>query len=160
MSTLRIDYVEAALIALLKANLAAAYGSNVNIDSLGDKDFDEEGRLVLQPPAVRVRFMDANYNALRDNRRLTYQPTMPFQILCFQSSLRSPADERKQTLVLVAAVQDQLAGTVLALADGSQTMPITMKHVGLVDTAEGPVDQLFAVDVEVEGIAQFSGANA
>lgn len=159
-STLRIDYVEAALLALLNAKLAAAYGSKVYIDSLGDKDFDENGRLVLTPPAVRVRFKGAGYNTGRDNQRLTYQGTMPFEILCFQSSLRSPADERKQTLVLVATVQDVLAGARLLLADNTKTEPVTMVDVNLVETEEGPVDQLFAVGIDVNGFAQFSGANA
>jgi hypothetical protein len=85
---------------------------------------------------------------------------MPFEILCFESSLRSKADERKQTLVLVATVQDQLAGARLTLADGSKTMPVTIKSVALVETDEGPVDQLFSLVVQVDGIAQFSGANA
>jgi hypothetical protein len=82
-STFRVDYVEAALLALLKANLAGAYGANVSIDSLGDKDFDDDGRLVLQPPSVRVRFAGAEYNNLHDNKRLTYQGKMPFEILCY-----------------------------------------------------------------------------
>ena len=159
-STFRIDYVEAALLELLQAKLATAYGSPVQIDSLGDKDFDSEGRLVLRPPALRVRFAAADYGDMRDNQRLTYQAKMPFTILCFESSLRSPADERKQTLVLVATVVDQLAGARLQLADGSLTMPVTIKNVSLVDMVEGPVDQHFEVLIEVEGIAQFSGVNA
>jgi hypothetical protein len=159
-STFRIDYVESALIALLTSNLSTAYGAKVQIDSLGDKDFDDDGRLVLQPPSVRVRFAAATYDNLHDNQRLTYQSGMPFEILCFESSLRSKADERKQTLVLVATVQDQLAGARLTLADGSKTMPVTIKSVALVETDEGPVDQLFSLVVQVDGIAQFSGANA
>lgn len=159
-SAFRIDYVELALLQLLKTNLPEAYGADVNVDSLAGKDFDEEGRLVLQPPAIRVRFAGADYAAMKDNQRLTYQAQMPFEILCFQSSLRSPADERKQTLVLVATVLDQLAGTRLLLSDGSLTMPITLKFVHLEETAEGPVDQLFTAGIDVEGIAQFSGANA
>lgn len=159
-STLRIDYVETALLALLNADLAAAYGSPVNIDALGEDDFNDEGRLVLDPPSVRVRFVAASYETLRDNQRLTYQGKMPFQILCFESSLRSSADERKQTLVLVATVQDQLAGARLTLADTTETMPITVKSVALVETDQGPVDQLFSIEIEVEGIAQFSGVNA
>lgn len=159
-SSFRIDYVEAALLALLNSNLAAAYGTKVNIDSLGDKDFDDDGRLVLQPPSVRVRFAGAEYENLHDNQRLTYEGGLPFEMLCFESSLRSKADERRQTLVLVATVQDQLAGARLVLADGSKTMPIEMKSVSLVASEEGPVDQLFSIVVLVKGIAQFSGANA
>jgi hypothetical protein len=159
-SAFRIDYVEAALLALLNAKLAGAYGSKVNINSLGDADFNENGDLVLKPPSIRVRFAGGDYDPLRDNQRLTYEAGFPFEVLCFESSLRSKADERKQTLVLVSVVQDQLAGARLLLADGSKTMPIEMKSVSLVASEEGPVDQLFSVIVLVKGIAQFSGANA
>jgi hypothetical protein len=159
-STFRIDYVEAALLALLQAKIAGAYGSKVQIDSLGDDDFDDDGRLVLQPPSIRLRFAGADYENLRDNQRLTYEAGLPFELLCFESSLRSKADERKQTLVLVATVQDQLVGARLLLADGAKTFPIEMRSVALVDTDQGPVDQLFSLVVLVKGTAQFSGANA
>lgn len=160
MSQFRIDQCEAALITLLSANLPAEYGAQVDVESLGDKDFDDDGRLTLQPPALRVRFAGAKYDNLRDNRRLSYQATLNYEVLCFESSLRSRADERTQTLALVAAVLDQLAGARLLLADGSKTMPIGVTGVALVETDQGPVDQLFSVLVEVEGIAQFNGANA
>lgn len=166
-STFRIDYVEAALLQLLNQNLAAAYAAalgvpnvSIDIDSLGDQDFDENGQLTLSPPSVRVRFSTADYSNLHDNKRLTYQANPQFEVLCFESSLRGAADERKQTLVLVASVQDQLSGARLALADGSKSMPITLGRVALVETDQGPVDQLFSVGIEIEGIAQFSGVNA
>jgi len=148
-ASFRIDYVEAALLALLKANLATAYGSGISIDSLGDKDFDENGALALQPPSVRVRFAGADYKPLHDNQRLTYQAGDLFELLCFQSSLRDPADQRRQTLVLAATVQDQLAGARLTLSDSEKTYPITMKSVALVVTEAGPVDQLFSIVVEI-----------
>jgi hypothetical protein len=160
-SNFRIDYVEAALLTLLGSHsFSQAYGARISVDSLGDKDFDEDGRLVMQPPALRVRFADGGYANLRDNQRLTYEAKIAFEILCFESSLRSPADQRKQTLVLVATVLDQLAGARLALADGSQTMPLTIKSAYLRPIEEGPIDVLFGVVVEAEGIAQFSGAHA
>ncbi len=159
-SNFRIDQVEAALLSLLTAGMPAAYGAQVDVKSLGDKDFDDQGRLVLQPPALRERFIDAQMNNLRDNQRLTYQSVHNFEILCYESSLRSRADERNQTLVLVASVVDQLAGARLLLADGTKSMPVTVKSVGLVEVDQGPVDQLFSVAIAVEGIAQFSGVNA
>jgi hypothetical protein len=158
--TLRVDYAEAALIQLLEEKMEAAYGAPVQVDSLGDKDYDDDGSLVLQPPCLRVRFGRGVYDNLRDNQRLTYQGGLDFEVLAYESSLRDPADERKQTLVLVAAVQDQLAGARLTLQDGSRTQPITMKSVALIETQGGPVDQLFSVVIEVNGVAQFSGVNA
>lgn len=166
---MRIDYVEAALLALVNETVPTAYkaflppeapGGRIDIDSLGDKDFDENGMLVLDPPSIRIRFAGAEYDTLRDNRRLTYQAAMPFEILCFESSLRGKADQRKQTLVLVAAVLDQLVGANLRLSDGSTTMPLTLLGVQLIGVEAGPVDQLFAVGIQVPGIAQFGGPNA
>jgi hypothetical protein len=83
-----------------------------------------------------------------------------FEVMCFESSLRSKADERLQTLQLVQVVQDQLAGARLALADGTSTMPIELDSVSPVITDSGPVDQLYAIVFAVNGIAQFSGTNA
>jgi hypothetical protein len=115
---------------------------------------------VLQPPAVRLRFKGAGYKSARDNSRVTYEATLPFELLCYEENLRSPADQRKATLVLVSALQDQLAGARLTLQDGAKTQPITMVAVDLVATDDGPVDQLFAVSIEVNGFAQFGGPNA
>jgi hypothetical protein len=159
-SAYRIDLAETALMTLLKENLGAAYGTPVQVDSLGDRDFDSEGVLILQPPCVRVRFMGAEYNNLRDNQRLTYQGKLLFSIWCFESSLRSKADERLQTLQLVAVVQDQLAGSRLSMDDGYKTMPISMVGVELIEVEQGAVDQLFSVNIAVESDAQFSGVNA
>lgn len=160
-SQFRIDEVNTALLALLNGvGLSLEYGQPVQVDTLGDRDFDQAGRLVLEPPALRVRFLSATYSNAKDNQRLTYQAKYPFEILCFQSSLRSPDDERNQTLALVACVVDQLAGARLALSDGSLSMPITIDGVELVVTDQGPVDQFYAVRITIEGIAQFSGANA
>lgn len=161
MSTsFRVDYVEAALIALFTANLATAYGAPVDIQSLGTKDFDSDGRLVLQPPSLRIRFAGASFDPLRDNQRLTYEAKFAFDILCFQTSRRSLSDARLQTLQLVAVVQDQLAGTRMQLEDSSWTLPITLRAVELVEAPELPVDQLFNVPILIEGPSQFSGVNA
>jgi hypothetical protein len=164
-SQFRIDYVEAALLALLKSVMPAAYGTAANpaaidIDSIGDKDFNAEGQLTLKPPSIRVRFGGADFKNLHDNQRLSYEGGMPFEIMCFESSLRSKADERLQTLVLVSVAVNQLAGARLALADGSSTMPITLQSVSSVITEDGPVDQLFSITVLVNGFAQFDGPNA
>ena len=161
-STFRIDYVEAALLALIRAKLPIAYGAPVSTESLGDDDFDENGNLILRPPATRVRFRGARYQSLRDNQALTYEPVMPFEILCFEQNLRGPEEERQQTLVLVATVLDVVAGARLTLADeeSTRTMPIRIVAVDPVDMEQGPVDQHFAIHIDVEGIAQFGGANA
>ena len=164
-SQFRIDQVEAALIALLNSVMPAAYGTVeapvlVDVNSVNSKDFNAQGQLALKPPALRVQFSDANYANLHDNQRLTYQPALLFDVLCWGSSLRSKADERLQILGLVDVVLNQLAGARLLLADGTQSMPIEIRRVSLVIPDDGgPVDQLFAITILVSGIAQFDGPN-
>ena len=177
-TTFPLDFVEAALLGLLKANMPAAYAqalpagsaqivgtgdaavAAIDIDGLGEDDFDDDGQLVLNPPSIRVRFLGADYNTLHDNQRLTYQTAPNFELLCFESSLRSKADERKQTLILVKVLQDQLSGARINLSDGSKTQPVTIIAVRLVEGVGNGVDQLFSVLVAIEGFAQFSGVNA
>ena len=164
-SRFQVSYVEAALIALLIAVMPAAYGTvdapiAVNVDSLGDKDFDAEGQLVLKSPAIRVRFDRTRRDLLHDNQRLTYQAKIGFDVLCFESSLRSKADERLQTLQLVQAVENQLAGARLLLADGTSSMPCSLGSTYLVAESTGSVDQLFCIEVVAEGIQQYDGPNA
>ncbi len=164
-SQLQISDVETALLTLLNSVLPAAYGTPqahvaIDIDSIGDKDFNAQGQLALKPPSIRVRFGGAEYSNLRDNQRLTYEAVLPFEVMCFESSLRSKADERLQTLALVVVVLNQLAGARLALSDGTSTMPLELKSVSPVITEDGPVDQLFSINVQIKGIAQFDGPNA
>jgi hypothetical protein len=162
----QIDYVEGALVALLKSVMPTAYGSAeapvlVGIDTVNSKDFNAQGQLAMKPPSMRVQFGEASFSNLRDNQRLTYESAVDFDVLCFESSQRGKADERLQTLRLVDAALNQLAGARLALADGTSTMPLELKRVSLVIPDDGgPVDQLFAITVQVKGIAQFNGPNA
>jgi len=156
----RIDYIEAALIGLLTNVISGHYGQPVDVQSLGKRDFDQDGTLILQPPCLRVLFLGAPYQPLRDNQRLTYQRVARFEVLSFAESLRSPEDQRLQSLQLVAVVEDQLAGARLTLADQSVTMPITLEQTQIVEFASGPVTECYSTIVAVEAIAQFSGANA
>lgn len=157
----RIDYIEAALMALLQGSaMQTAYGAPIDVQSLGSSDFDEKGRLVLQPPSLRVRFMGTAFPNLRDNQRLTCEAQHLFEIWCFESSRRSLEDERLQTLVLVATVENQLAGARLTLTDGTTTLPISLKGVALIEDDKLPIDQYYAVRIQIEGPAQFDGPNA
>jgi hypothetical protein len=180
-SQFRIDQVEAALIALLKSVMPAAYALalnpdgvpgpddtvisppppvSVDVNSVNSKDFNAQGQIALKSPALRVQFGDADYNNLRDNQRLTYQNGQLYDVLCWESNLRSKADERLQSLGLVAVTLNQLAGARLALSDGTRSMPVEIVRVSLVLPNDGgPVDQLFAVTVRISGIAQFDGPN-
>jgi hypothetical protein len=163
-SQFQITYVESALIALLKSVMPTAYGgvdtpAQISIDAIGDKDFNAEGQLVLDPVSMRVRFGGMEYNNLRDNQRLSYEAGLTFEVMCYVGSLKGKASERLRTLGLVQIALNQLAGARLALQDGTFTMPITLRAVSPVITEDGPVDQLFSITVLINGIAQFNGPN-
>ena len=159
--TFRISAVQGALIHLLREALQREYSMSVNVESLGSKDFNEDDTLVLDPPAVRVRYLGGRFATTHDNKRLTYQVPHVFEILVFESSLQGKAEEREQTLILVDAILDQLAGARLQLEpDGGTSMPVTIESIELVITEQGPVDQLYSIRVSAEGFAQYSGVNA
>jgi hypothetical protein len=157
---LQIHLVEAALLKLLNERLKISYGRNVSVEPIGGKDFDEDGQLVLKSPAVRLRFAGANYDTLRDIQRLTMEGALTWDIICFEESLKSQHDERTKTLELVAAVQDEIAGARLEISPKVYTQPTVMSAVNPVMDAIGPVDQCYAVNIIINGIAQFSGTNA
>jgi hypothetical protein len=159
-----ITQVEGALIALLNTAMPAAYGTteapvSIEVAAIGAKDFDEDGMLAIQSPAMRVQFGGLDFDPLRDNQRLTYQADLEFDVVCFVSSVKSKASERIRTLGLVQATLNQLAGARLALADGTFSMPVTLVRVSKVYDAGGPVDQAFAITILVSGIAQYDGPN-
>lgn len=156
----QIHLVEAALLALLPARLKISYGKNVTVSPIGGKDFDDDGQLVLKSPAVRTHFKGAEYAPLRDIQRLTTEAELNWDIICFEESLKSKADERTKTLELIAVVQDELAGARLQISDGVYTQPTRIVSVLPVMDAVGPVDQCYAITIAVSGIAQFSGVNA
>jgi hypothetical protein len=162
----QIDYVEGALISLLKTVMPAAYGTVeapalIDINTVNSKDFNSQGQLAIKSPSMRIQFGESSFDNLRDNQRLSYESGIHFDILCFKSNLHSKADERLQTLGLVDVALNQLAGARLALQDGSSSMPIELKRVSLVIPDDGgPVDQFFAITILVKAIAQYNGPNA
>jgi phage gp37-like protein len=156
----RVDYVESALVQMLTNVVSGQEGQLIDVQTLGKRDFDEDGALVLQPPCLRVIFLGSPFQPMRDNTRLNYQRVSRFEVLSFAESLRGPADQRLQSLALVAIVEDQLAGARLTLADGTVTMPLALEETQIVEFPDGPVPFCYSTRVAIESIAQFSGANA
>jgi hypothetical protein len=156
----QIHLVEAALLELLSTRLKISYGMNVDVESIGKGDFDEDGQLVLKSPAVRLIFVDGHFGSARDNQRVTLNTALIFSAACYHESLRSKAQERTRSFQLLGTVADELAGARLKLSEGVYTEPILLTGAVQVMDAGGPVDQCFAVTFTVTGIAQFSGVNA
>ena len=159
-SKVQIDQVEKAIVDLGRSYLTAAYEKSVDVDSIGDRDFNADGDLVLLPPCVRVRFGGSQYDTNRDNQKLTYGAKLLFDFYCFEENLRSKLDERIDTLRLVACVQDAYTGARLKLDDDSYTEPLELVGVLPMMNENSIVDQFYSVTIRVNGIAQFSGANS
>lgn len=159
-SQVHIVDVKDALVALLASTLAGAYGTPVDVKSIGKRDFSDDGAITMRPPAVRVRYAGTDRDPLHDNQRLTYQKKLTFEAWCFDSNKRSAAAERDLCAQLAESVEDQLAGARLNLADGSKTLPITLTNTTPLMDMQDPTDQLYIVEFVVEGLAQYTGANA
>jgi len=155
----QITAVEKALLDLLPRRLKVSYGQNVDVQTLGGTDFDDNGQLVLKSPAVRLHFNSAAYGDARDNTKTTQGVDLLFSAFCRHESLRSLAKFRSQTLELVGALSDELAGARLLLEDGSRTEAIGLTGVNQALDVAGPVDQVYALSFTVSGIATFSGIN-
>ena len=160
MSVVAVNDVENALVALLQSVMPGAYGTPVDVKTIGQKDFTDDGAVTLRPPAVRIRFAGAVYDQLRDNQRLTYEAGMTFEAWCYDTNLRSPALARLASEALAMAVIEQVAGARLRLADTTETLPIGLNSVEPLMSDEDPADQLYIVIFTVKGIAQFAGQNA
>lgn len=153
MSQFKIEEVEAALIALLRQKL-----ENVRVAGISGKDLDKEGNLVAPPPAALVLFDTETQDPQRDNQRRTYQTTQVYRILIGTKDMSSVASQRSRAFTIISQVKDVLAGARLALADGSKSMPMTISTVQLEQIR--PEGVWYSLEVSVEAVAQFSGANA
>ena len=147
------DDVEQALLAALAAHL-----SGINIGAISLEDFGDDGQLVIDLPAVRVRYVGTDYSPSGDNQWLTYDVTHPFELWCAAENLTSKEAQRTATLLVVGQVLGLIAGGRLILPDGSVTEPVKLVNIGkLPDDILGTI---FIVRVEIAGIAQFPGTLA
>jgi hypothetical protein len=147
------------LVTLLTTALAG-YAVAVDVREVGPKDFDDQGNLVLQKAAVRVRFGQADYSQVRDTTKTTLSAAIAFQIICRHESLRSNSEQRDRALELASAVADALAGARLLLPDGTLSEPIGLLAILPVEDRGGVVQDCYGVSIEVPGYAQFAGTYA
>ncbi len=150
----------AALVALLAAQLSAAYGQPVDVQEAGSKDFDDEGNLVLRKVAVRVQFGRGRFGPARDITRTTLSNALEYRIICRHESLRGDAEMRNRTLALLECCAERLAGARLPLPDGTFTEGVLLQAVAPVEDAYGPVENCYGLSIEVTGYAQYAGVNS
>ena len=158
-NTFTLDGADAALLALGQESIATIFGQPVNVDAIGPNAVDNEGTLILQSPMVRIRFLEASYAPGRDNQRLTYSADLKFLALCYCENLRSPTDEKIDTLKLLNAVQECFAGARITLGTGRRSEPISLGNVLPMMTDGEVIDGFYSMQLTVPGFAQFGGAN-
>ncbi|HEY4358273.1 MAG TPA: hypothetical protein VGN16_21180 [Acidobacteriaceae bacterium] len=141
-----------ALTALLGAQL-----SNVDVEQITDKDFNDQGELVFYATAVRVMYLQASF-ATMETQRTAYSKTHKFLVLAAAEDRTSQSDQAKASLQLSQQVEVILGGARIRLATNEISEPLT-----LVATETLPVQGIgvaYALAVEVEGAAGYDAPNA
>jgi hypothetical protein len=147
------DDTLAALLALLQGHLALS-GRKVSVETIGEKDFGDDDQLILELPAVRVRYDSSVYEQRGNNARV-YDAEHIFQIWCAAENLRSNEDQRNDTLKLLRQALPLLIGVKVALPDGSQTDPIRVLNIS--SLPDDNVGTIYITSVGIAGTAQFPG---
>jgi hypothetical protein len=110
----KIADVEKSLTLLLAADAGiVAFGAQVQ--ALSSKDFDEQGNIIVMPPAVLVFFEGGQDSANGDMVRTAYKSEYSFCIFCGAADLSSTDNERNSAYALIAAVRKAVAGARLPL---------------------------------------------
>lgn len=138
---------------LLRAQL-----DGVDVDSIGEKDFDEQGDLTINPPAVRVCFLEETMAAPVETQNATYNGEQLFAVICAAEDLRGTQAQRLASLRLASQVKHVLVGARLWLDDGTQTEPIIAAGTRPLPTAA--MGMAYVAGFIVPNIAQFSAPNA
>ena len=130
---------------------------DVDCDSIGDKDIDDNDQLVFKPPCVRTRYAGTDYVSLKDNQQLSYEARHQLEIWCADEDLQAKVKQREKAKALVGSVLGIMAGARLALPDGSRSDPIQLLAVATMP--QDIVGMVYIAMVAVPGIAQFPGTN-
>lgn len=147
------DQVWDALTALLASQLAG-----VDCATITDRDFNEDGELIMNPPSVRTFFESETAQATSDSQRLSYLVDGRYTVLVVDQDYRGVTEQARATIQLVNQVKSILAGARLLLPTGETSEPLQWYA-----TAPQPVDGVgvaYAVGFLVPGLAQFPGVNA
>jgi hypothetical protein len=151
--TWNTDQVWDALTELLNSQL-----DNVDCANITDRDFSEDGELILNPPSVRTFFEGENAAATSDSQRLSYLVDGKFTVLVVDQDYRGITEQARATLQLVNKVKSVLIGARLLLPTGETSEPVQWYA-----TAPQPLEGMgvaYAAGFIVPGLAQFQGPNA
>jgi hypothetical protein len=130
----------------------------VDVQAISEKDFNQDGDIIMNPPSVRVFFDGEGASGTSDSQRLSYNAVGRYVVSCADQNLRSTQAQAIASAALATRVKNVAIGARLQLPNGDVTEPIAW-----VSTAVMPVAGLgigYALGFEVPGIAQFPGTNA
>lgn len=144
--------VESAAQALIAATIP-----NVSTGSIGDLEINDNGQLIFDPPCIRSRYANTEYNAAEDNRALAYNAAHILELWISAENLRSKEAQRNDTLALLSSLLPQMAGARLVLPDTSLSEPVQLVSIRGMD--DDPFGMIYVVSISVAGIAQFPGTN-
>lgn len=148
-----IDQTWDAIVDLLSEQL-----DGVDVDAIGEKDFDEQGDLTVNAPAARVGFADEKAGQPIETQNATYNGEQLFFVVCAAEDLSGTNFQRLASLRLVGQVKHVLTGARLWLADGTQTEPIIFSGTSPLPTKA--IGMAYVAGFIVPNVAQFGAPNA
>lgn len=147
------DQVWDAMTALLASQLAG-----VDCATVTDKDFNEDGELIMNPPSARVLFAGEAASATTDSQRLSYLVDGKFAVLVADQDYRGITEQARASIQLVNQVKGILCGARLLLPTGETSEPV--QWTGTDPLPVEGIGAAYVVNFIVPGLAQFPGTNA
>jgi hypothetical protein len=150
---LKLSDVEKGIIALLQAN-APLMALKPQIQGLSSHQWDDQGNIIINPPAVLVLFDAGQDTPTGDTTRLTYDASYEFSLICGATDLSSTDNERNSVYALLAVVRAAIAGQRVSVDGGAaSSSPVTLAGI----TAEqfSPNGAWYAQHIRVGKTAQF-----
>lgn len=119
-----VDDVEKSLIALVAAD-AGIIAFAAQVQGLSSKHFDDQGNIIVTPPAVLVFLEQGKDQARGDTTRTTYESDYSFCLFVGAADLSSTDKERSSAYKLLALTRAAVAGKRLPIDAGANvTGPI------------------------------------
>jgi hypothetical protein len=146
--------VEKGIIATILANAGVA-ALNPQVQGLSSKHFDEQGNIIVLPPAVLVFFEQGQDSANGDMVRTTYKTMYSFCLFCGAADLSSTDNERNSAYALLAAVRVAIAGARLHL-DGGTALSGPVGLAGITPEQFDTNGAWYCQRISVPMLAQFS----
>lgn len=149
----KIDQGWQAIVAILSGQLPGT-----DVAAISDKDFNEDGEIIMTPPSVRVFFNGEVAESTSDSQRLSYLTNGRYGVLCADQDYHSVIAQAYASVQLVNKVKELLAGARLLLTDGDTSEPLI--YMGTTPIPVEGIGVAYGVEFIVPGLAQFPGTNS